>query len=110
MKFLARLAPVLLSALRIAAAVIFLAHGTQKLVAFPAGPRVPLASLIGAAAVIETIGGALALIGLFTRPVTFVLSGEMAFAYFIGHAPRGPWPTLNGGELAVLFCFIWLYI
>jgi putative oxidoreductase len=110
MKFLARFAPLLLSVLRIAAAFIFIAHGTQKLFAFPIGPRLPIATLLGAAGVIETIGGALELAGLFTRPVAFVLSGEMAYAYFTAHAPRGFWPIQSGGELAVLFCFIWLYI
>ena len=64
---------------------------------------------MGAAGIIETFGGALMLLGLFTRPVAFVLSGQMAVAYFIRHAPRGTWPILNGGELAVLFCFLWLF-
>ena len=108
---LARLTPYLLSALRIAAALLFIAHGTQKLFAYPAnGPQrtVAVASLLGAAGVLEAFGGLLMLLGLFTRPVAFVLSGEMAYAYFTQHAPRGVWPILNGGELAVLFCFIWL--
>ena len=64
---------------------------------------------MGAAGVIETVGGALMLLGLFTRPVAFVLSGQMAVAYFMRHAPGGMWPILNGGELAVLFCFLWLF-
>jgi len=105
------LTPHVLSALRIAAALLFMAHGTVKLFGFPPGaPRPPLVllSLLGAAGVIETIGGALMLVGLFTRPVAFVLSGEMAVAYFRQHAPGGTWPIVNGGELAVLFCFIWL--
>lgn len=108
----ATFAPRLLSVLRIVAAVIFLAHGTQKLFAVPGAPGaspVPLASLIGAAGVIETVGGILMLLGLLTRPVAFVLSGEMAVAYFLTHAPQGFWPILNRGELAVLFCFLWLY-
>jgi len=108
---LSRLTPHVLSALRIAAALLFMAHGTVKMFGFPAGaPRPPLVllSLLGAAGVIETIGGALMLVGLFTRPVAFVLSGEMAVAYFRQHAPGGTWPIVNGGELAVLFCFIWL--
>ena len=108
---LSRLTPHVLSALRIAAALLFIAHGTAKLFGFPPGaPRTPLVllSLLGAAGVIETIGGALMLVGLFTRPVAFVLSGEMAVAYFRQHAPGGTWPIVNGGELAVLFCFIWL--
>jgi putative oxidoreductase len=65
--------------------------------------------MMGAAGVIETIGGILVLVGLFTRPVAFVLSGQMAVAYFTQHAPKGAWPIGNGGELAVLFCFIWLF-
>jgi putative oxidoreductase len=69
-----------------------------------------VASQIGVAAALETFGGLLLLVGFFTRPVAFLLSGEMAFAYFIGHAPMGVWPVLNMGTPAVLFCFIWLYI
>jgi putative oxidoreductase len=109
MKFLGRLSPYLLSVLRMIAAFTFIAHGTQKLFAFPIGPRAALASQLGAAGIIETAGGALMLLGLFTRPVAFVLAGEMAYAYFTQHAPRGTWPIQNGGELAVLYCFIWLY-
>ncbi|HKB11354.1 MAG TPA: DoxX family protein [Vicinamibacterales bacterium] len=110
MKFLARLAPYLLSALRIAAALTFIAHGTQKLLAFPIGPRVALQSLLGVAGMLEAFGGALMLAGLFTRPVALILSGEMAYAYFTHHRPQGLWPLQNGGELAVLYCFLWLYI
>jgi putative oxidoreductase len=109
----ARWAPYLLSVLRIVVAFLYIVHGTQKLFGVPsAEPRatVPLLSLLGAAGVIETIGGALLLVGLFTRPVAFVLAGEMAAAYFMGHAPRGFWPLLNRGEPAVLFCFTWLYV
>ena len=109
---LSRLTPHLQSALRIVAAFIFVAHGTQKLFGVPgAGPQstVPLASLMGAAGVLETVGGALMVLGLFTRPVAFLLSGQMAIAYYIRHRPAGPWPIMNGGELAVLFCFIWLF-
>jgi putative oxidoreductase len=109
MKFLARLAPFLLSALRIAAAFTFMAHGTQKLFGFPGGHRQELMALVGLAGVLETFGGALMLIGLFTRPVAFILSGEMAYAYFTQHAPQGFWPVQNDGELAVLYCFLWLY-
>jgi putative oxidoreductase len=108
-----RWAPYLQSILRIVVALLYLAHGTQKLFGFPAAeprPGVPLASLLGAASVIEIVGGALLLLGLFTRPVAFVTCGEMAVAYFKAHAPRGFWPVLNGGEVAVLFCFIWLYV
>jgi len=105
-----RLAPHLLSVLRIVAAYLFIAHGTQKLFGFPAaGPRFQLLSMLGAAGILEAGGGLLMLIGLFTRPVAFILAGEMAVAYFTQHAPRGAWPIVNGGELAVLYCFLWLY-
>jgi putative oxidoreductase len=108
----ARWAPYLLSVLRIVAAFLFIAHGTHKLIGFPSlepRPGVALLSLLGLAAVIETFGGLLMLLGLFTRTVAFVLAGEMAAAYFISHVPRGFWPLLNRGEPAVLFCFTWLY-
>jgi putative oxidoreductase len=105
-----RLAPHLLSVLRIVAACLFIAHGTQKLFGFPAaGPRFQLLTMLGAAGIIETVGGLLMLLGLFTRPVAFILSGQMAVAYFTQHAARGTWPLVNGGELAVLYCFLWLY-
>jgi putative oxidoreductase len=104
--------PRLLSALRIVSAFLFVEHGLQKWLAFPvprASPTI-LWSLSGVAGVFELVGGALLLLGLFTRPVAFVLSGLMAFAYFIAHAPRGFWPIVNGGELAALYCFVFLYI
>ena len=107
-----RWAPYLLSVLRLVVAFLFIAHGTQKLFGFPsAGFRVTVAlpSLMGVAGLLETIGGALLFLGLFTRPVAFILAGEMASAYFIAHAPRGFWPLLNRGEPPVLFCFVWLY-
>jgi len=103
--------PRLLSLLRIVTGFLFMAHGTQKWLGFPV-PRVTpmeLWSLGGAAGLLELVGGALILIGLFTRPVAFVLSGLMAFAYFIGHAPQGFWPIVNRGELAALYCFVFLY-
>jgi putative oxidoreductase len=106
------LAPYLLSVLRIVVAFLYIAHGTQKLFGYPsAEPRatVSLLSMLGMASVIEMVGGALLLVGLFTRPVAFVLAGEMAVAYFMSHAPRGFWPLVNRGEPAVLFCFTWLY-
>ncbi len=109
----ARWAPHLLSVLRIVVAFLYVAHGTQKLFGFPsAEPRapVPLGSLLGAAGAIETIGGVLLLIGLFSRPVAFVVAGEMAIGYFMSHAPHGFWPLVNRGEAAVLFCFTWLYL
>jgi putative oxidoreductase len=99
--------------LRIVAALLYLLHGTSKLFAIPAGPSgatVVLASRLGAAGVIEIIGGTLILIGLFTRPAAFICSGEMAFAYFLGHAPRGWIPLQTGGELPILYCFIFLYL
>jgi putative oxidoreductase len=107
-----RITPYLLSVLRIAAAFTYVAHGTQKLFGVPGHPfHAPVfaATLLFAAGVIETVGGTLMLLGLFTRPVAFVLSGQMAFAYFTQHAPAGTWPILNGGELAVLYCFLWLF-
>jgi putative oxidoreductase len=90
-----------------------MAHGTMKLFSFPAARAsgVPeLLSLSGVAGILEVFGGGLLLIGLFTRPVAFLLSGQMAFAYFIAHGPKGFWPILNGGELAALYCFLFLYL
>ena len=103
--------PIVLSVLRIVSALLFLLHGSQKLLGIPEPTRgMPEAfSLIWVAGVLELFGGALLLIGLFTRPVAFVLSGLMAFAYFIAHAPRDIFPTLNGGDAAILFCFVFLY-
>jgi len=100
--------------LRIVAASIFILSGTTKLFAFPAGippngGTVPLMSQLGLGAALEVIGGGLLLLGLFTRPVAFLLSGEMAVAYFQFHFPQGFWPTLNGGIPAILYCFLWLY-
>jgi putative oxidoreductase len=109
--FWAASAPRVLSILRIVVALLFMQHGMEKLFDFPASPDFPvkLVSLLGLAGVLEFFGGALLLIGLFTRPVAFVLSGEMAFAYFMAHAPQGFWPIENDGDLAVLFCFVFLY-
>jgi putative oxidoreductase len=105
-------APRLLSLLRIVAGFIFMLHGAQKLLGFPAPFPMPLPafSLFWFAGVLELLGGALILIGLLTRPVAFVLSGEMAFAYFMGHAPKIFWPVLNGGDAAILYCFVFLYL
>jgi len=105
-------APRVLSILRILAALLLLQYGTAKLLGFPAVPMfqgIKLFSLYGVAGLIELVGGALLLIGLFTRPVAFILSGEMAAAYFIGHFPKGFIPLLNGGNEAVLFCFVFFY-
>ena len=106
--------PQLLSVLRIIVAFLFIPFGTAKWFAFPAaimpgGGVVSAGSLYWFAALLETIGGTLLLIGLVTRPVAFLLAGEMAAAYFIGHAGRGFWPILNQGVPAVLFCFTFLY-
>ncbi len=111
--FQGKWSPYLLSLLRIIVGFLFTAHGAQKLLGFPApmpnGP-VQLFSLIGLAGILELFGGFLVLVGLLTRPVSFVLSGFMAVAYFMAHAPHGFWPTLNKGELAVLYCFVFLYL
>ena len=108
-------APQLRSIFRIVAAFLFLQFGSAKLFAFPAaimpgGGTVPGGSLLWFAAGLEVVGGALLLLGLFTRPVAFVLAGEMAIAYFHGHAPQGFWPVLNQGVPAILFCFMYLYL
>ncbi len=110
MTFLRRWAPHLLSVLRIMASATFLTHGTIKLFAWPAKFQYPLNGLLYTAAVLEIVGGILLVIGLFSRPVAFVMSGLMACAYFIGHSSRGFFPVLNGGEAALLFCFVFLYI
>ena len=108
-------APEFLSLVRIIAGAFFVLYGTTKLFGWPAevmpgGGTAPLASLAGVAGVIELVGGAFMLVGLFTRPVAFILSGEMAVAYFYAHFPQGFWPVLNGGVDAVIYCFLWLYI
>jgi putative oxidoreductase len=106
-------APRLLSVLRIVAAFVFITHGTQKLFGVPVlepKPTVELFSMFGFAGVLETVGGLLLLLGLFTRPVAFLLSGEMAVAYFMTHFPRSFWPMLNNGEHTVRFCFLFLYL
>jgi len=105
----------MLSVLRIVSAFMFVQHGMAKLLKFPHVPmfdNLQIFSMYGAAGILELVGGALLLIGLFTRPVAFVLSGLCAFAYFIGHASKGfvLSPMLNGGEAAVLFCFVFLFI
>jgi len=107
-------APYLLSILRIVAAFLFMQFGTAKLFAFPTailpgGGTAPLGSLLSVAGILETFGGLFILLGLFTRPVAFVLAGEMAVAYSIGHAPHGFWPVINQGTPAVVFSFLWLY-
>ena len=106
--------PRLQSVLRIVAAFMFMLAGTMKLFAFPAGMppdggTAPLFYQLWFGGVLETFGGGLLLLGLFTRPVAFILSGEMAVAYFQFHFPKGFWPTMNGGMPAVLYCFLWFY-
>ncbi|HET8807978.1 MAG TPA: DoxX family protein [Methylophaga sp.] len=110
--FLATWQPRVLSILRIVTAFLFMQHGAQKILGFPAEQRYPfdIMSLSGVAGVLELFGGALLLIGLFTRPVAFILSGMMAVGYFLVHAPQGFWPLNNGGELAALFSFVFLYL
>ncbi|HYJ45418.1 MAG TPA: DoxX family protein [Pyrinomonadaceae bacterium] len=135
--FFAQWSPRVLSVLRIVVAFLFIAHGSQKLFGYPSAPPPPqpqpqqsaqpagppppqpqtapaaapkLPPLMMVAGVLETFGGLLVLLGLFTRPIAFILSGEMAVAYFMQHAPNSFWPLLNKGEAAVLFCFIFLYL
>ena len=105
-------APRLLGVLRIVAAILFIEHGTQKLFGFPPTERpIPeLFTLMWFAGVLEVGGGLLLLLGLFTRPVAFILSSQMAFAYWMVHAPQSPYPAINGGDAAILFCFLFLYL
>jgi len=104
--------PHMLSLLRIIAGLLFFEHGTSKLLGFPTGPMPmpPLGSLLGVQGLIEIIGGILIILGLFTRPVAFILAGDMAAAYFMAHAPKSFFAMLNGGDAAILYCFIFLYI
>ncbi|WP_375779377.1 DoxX family protein [Bradyrhizobium sp. ma5] len=105
--------PRVLAAVRIITALLFIEHGLMKLLAFPAaipGVPTPLPSILLVAAVIELLGGALIVLGLFTRAAAFICSGEMAVAYFMFHAPQGFWPAVNQGEPAILFCLVFLYL
>ncbi|MGA0531125.1 DoxX family protein [Hansschlegelia sp. KR7-227] len=102
-------APQLLSVLRIVSALLFMQHGTQKLLGFPL-PANPLSALTTVAGAIELIGGALLAIGLFSRPAAFIMSGMCAVGYFLAHAPQGFFPIINKGELIALYCFVFLYI
>jgi putative oxidoreductase len=116
MMFLNRWSPQLLSVLRIMTGLLFMEHGTIKFFQFPPDPNAagggspPLLSLIGLAGLIELVGGALMVVGLWTRIIAFIASGEMAIAYFMAHAPRNFYPARNNGELAIMFCFVFLYI
>jgi putative oxidoreductase len=103
-----RLRPYVLSVLRIVIGLLFLQHGLSKVFGFPA-PGPSLSGLLILAAILETVGALLFLVGAYTRIVAFILSGEMAFAYFMAHAPHSFYPLVNKGELAVLYCFIFLY-
>jgi putative oxidoreductase len=118
MAWLSKYQPYLLSILRIVAGLLFLEHGTQKILHFPPMPAAMAAAIppkmmpiIMAAGFIELIGGALITAGLFTRLAAFICAGEMAIAYFMGHMARGGFfPALNGGGEAILFCFVFLYL
>ena len=103
--------PYVLSILRIVAAILFFEHGTQKILGIPEPKYVPeMFSLTWVAGIMEIVGGALLILGLFTRPVAFLLSGQMAVAYWMAHAPNNMFPVLNGGDAAILFCFVFLYL
>ena len=107
---LAPYSPYLYALLRIVAGLLFAQHGVQKLFGWLGGTQMPLASQMGVAGIVEAVGGLAVALGLFTSPVAFIASGQMAVAYFQSHLPRGFWPIQNGGELAVLNCFLFLYI
>ena len=110
---LAAWSPRVLSILRIITALLFMQHGLMKLIQFPApqpGAPDPLPPLLMAAALIEVVGGGLLTLGLFTRAAAFICSGQMAVAYFMAHGSQGFWPALNGGEPAILYCFVFLYL
>ncbi len=112
-EFTTKWQPTVLSLLRFVTGLLFLQYGLAKLLKWPPVPmfeKVELFSLYGAAGSFELVGGILLVLGLFTRPVAFIVSGEMAFAYFMGHAPRGLFPIINNGGLAILFCFVFLYL
>ena len=118
-KLLAKWQPAALSLFRFITGLLLFQYGVAKILKFPTIPqgnpyaflnKVELMTLGGIAGLLELVLGALLLLGLFTRPVAFLLAGEMAFAYFIGHAPRGFYPLINGGTLAIMFCFACLYL
>lgn len=105
--------PQALAVLRIVTGLTFLAHGVVKLFGFPAGAQPgqqEIATLMGVGGILEVVGGGLIILGLFTRPTAFLLSGMMAVAYWMFHAPASPYPVVNGGDAAILFCFVFLYL
>lgn len=105
--------PRALAILRIVTGLTFMAHGVIKLFGFPDGAepgQQAIASLMGVGGILEVVGGLLIILGLFTRPTAFILSGMMAVAYWMFHAPSSPYPAVNGGDAAILFCFIFLYL
>lgn len=108
-RWLGRYSPYIYALLRIVAGFLFLLHGWQKLFGGWGRPPMELMSQMGLAGLIELIGGTMIALGLFTSPVAFIASGEMAVAYFQQHFPQGFWPIQNGGELAALYCFVFLY-
>ena len=112
MNFLTSYSSLLLSLLRVMTGLLLLQHGLTKLLNFPVGQmnNTSPMTLGGIAGILELVGGVLLILGLFTRPVAFILSGMLAVAYFIAHAPQGFYPIYNGGELAVLYCFVLLYL
>ncbi|MDY0966805.1 DoxX family protein [Sphingomonas sp. CFBP9021] len=101
--------PRLLSVMRVVVALVFFSHGISKFFRLPPFPMA-MTPLLSVAGVLEVVGVALLIVGLFTRPVAFLLSGMSAAAYFLAHAPQGPFPIANGGEAAVLYCFVFLYL
>ena len=109
-RFLGRYAEIAYALLRVVAGLLFAVHGAQKVFGVLGGTKMPLASMAGLAGVIELVAGLLIAIGLFASWAAFIASGEMAVAYFMVHARQGFWPHLNQGELAVLYCFIFLYV
>lgn len=103
-------APRVLSLLRIMAGLVLLQHGLVKMIGFPVAFPMPMNPMLYAAAAIEIVTGILIIVGLFTRPAAFLLAGTMAAAYFLGHAPRGFFPIANGGNLAIMYCFVFFYL
>ena len=109
-RVLGRFGPQLYAVMRIVVALLFACHGAQKLFGVLGGQQVELASKLGLAGIIELVGGVMIAIGFLTGTAAFIASGEMAYAYFTAHMPRGGAPIQNGGELAALYCFVFLYI